>query len=310
MPTRRHLLALAAAFAAAPRSSGASAAAFPEGACDCHVHIIGPRDRYPMVAERSYTPPESTVPDLLAFHRRLGIARTVLVQPSFYGTDNRAMLDALAALGGAARGIAVLDPSVSDAELRRLDAAGVRGIRLNVESSSGRDTRAVTEPLAALAKRLAPLGWHVQIYAALPVIARIAPDLAALPIPVVLDHFGMPDAALGPDQPGFGAVLDLVRAGRAFVKLSAPYRISRRAPDYPDVLPIARALLEAGPDRAVWASDWPHTDHAPGAPRDAISPFRAVDDAAVLGLLAAWCPDPGARRAVLVDTPQRLYRLA
>lgn len=313
MLTRRTLAAAGAALAVSSfPASGVRAAPLPDtppGACDCHVHIIGPPNRYPMVADRAYTPPQSTVAQLLALRQSLGLSRTVLIQPSFYGTDNRALLEALGQLNDTARGIAVLDPALSDAELTALDKAGIRGIRLNIESGGGRDPREITGALGAFARRLAPLGWHIQIYAALAVIARVAPDVADLPVPVVFDHFGMPDAALGPDQPGFPALLELVRTGRVFVKLSAPYRISKQ-PGYADVVPIARALIAAGPERMVWASDWPHTDRAPGAARTDISPFRMVDDPANLGLLASWCPDPAGRRSILATTPQQLYRFS
>jgi predicted TIM-barrel fold metal-dependent hydrolase len=308
MLTRRAFAATALTLAACPLRA-APLPDMPPGACDCHVHIIGPPDRFPMVANRAYTPPQSTVAGLLALRRDLGMARTVLIQPSFYGTDNRAMVEALGTLDGTARGIAVLDPAIGDAELTALDRAGVRGVRLNIESGGGRDPREITAALGSFARRLAPLGWHIQIYAALSVIARVAPDLGALPVPVVFDHFGMPDAALGPEQPGFAVLLELVRAGRTFVKLSAPYRISKQ-PGYADVAPIARALIAAGPERMVWASDWPHTDRAPDAGPTEISPFRVVDDPAVLGLLAAWCPDAATRTAILATTPQRLYRFS
>jgi predicted TIM-barrel fold metal-dependent hydrolase len=303
--TRRRLGVLAAAMPVAGRA--APLPGMPGGACDCHVHIIGPPERFPMVAGRSYTPPQSTLAGLRALHERLGITRTVLIQPSFYGTDNRAMLEALAALRGTARAIAVLPPDAGDAELTRLDGLGVRGVRVNIESSGSRDPRGVTRDLAGFARRVKHLGWHIQIYAALSVIARIAPEVVGLPVPVVFDHFGMPDAALGPDQPGFGTLLDMVKSGQAYVKLSAPYRISR-LPGFADAAPIARALIAAGPERMLWASDWPHTDHAPGAGPNDISPFRMVDDPGVLDLLAGWCPDEGARRVILADTPQRLYR--
>jgi predicted TIM-barrel fold metal-dependent hydrolase len=303
--TRRRLGALAAAVPVAARA--APLPRMPEGACDCHVHIIGPQDQYPMVPGRAYTPPQSTVAGLSALHERLGISRTVLIQPSFYGTDNRAMLEALATLGPAARAVAVLPLDVADAELTRLDGLGVRGVRVNIESGGGRDPRVVTRDLGAFARRVKPLGWHIQIYAALAVIARIAPEVTDLSVPVVFDHFGMPDAALGPNQPGFGALLDMVKSGHAYVKLSAPYRISR-LPGFPDAAPIAQALIAAGPDRMVWASDWPHTDRAPGAGPADISPFRVVDDPGVLDLLPVWCPDSSARRAILAETPQLLYR--
>jgi predicted TIM-barrel fold metal-dependent hydrolase len=260
-----------------------------------------------MVTPRTYTPPQSSVAELLALRRRLGLSRTVLIQPSFYGTDNRAMLGGLAELGDTARAIAVVPEDVSDAELTRLDSLGVRGIRLNIETGGNRDPQTVTHALDVFSRRIARLNWHIQIYTTLSVIARAAPQIADLPTPIVFDHFGGPDAALGPNQPGFGALLDLVKAGRTYVKLSAPYRISK-LPDFADVAPIARALIAAGPERMVWATDWPHTDHAPNTASTDISPFRKVDDAAVLGLLAGWCPDAAVRRTILVDTPRRLYR--
>lgn len=231
MLTRRAFAVAGLALAALP-AIAAPLPDMPAEACDCHVHIIGPPDRYPMLANRAYTPPSNSVAERGAFHERLGITRTVLIQPSFYGTNNRAMLDAMHELGDTVRGIAVLDMDVADAELQRLDRAGVRGIRINIESS-----------------------------------------------------------------------------GNAYVKLSAPYRISKQ-PDFADVLPIARALIAAGPERTVWASDWPHTDRTPGAPPTTISPFRVVDDAAVLALLGAWCPEPAHRRFILSETPARLNRFS
>ncbi len=235
----------------------------PVGACDCHVHIIGPSTQYPMTPQRSYTPPEASTADLLAMRRRLGLARNVLIQPSFYGTDNRAMLDALARLGDTARGIAVVAPDIAAAELAKFDAQGVRGIRLNLESGENRDPKAAAAALDAMAKRIRHLNWHLQIYAALPVIAAIADRIAGLPVDVVIDHFGLAQASEGVNQAGFAALLELVRARRAYVKLSAPYRISQ-ASGYTDVAPIARALIAAAPDRMLWASDWPHTDRVPG----------------------------------------------
>jgi predicted TIM-barrel fold metal-dependent hydrolase len=279
----------------------------PAGACDCHVHIVGPSARYPMVPQRTYTPPEASVADLLAMRRRLGIARNVLIQPSFYGTDNRAMLDAMAQLGDTARGIAVVAPDIAVAELAKLDAQGVRGIRINLESRESRDPKAAAADLDEMAKRIGHLGWHIQIYAALPVIAAIADRIAALPVDVVIDHFGLAQAREGISQPGFAALLELVRARRAYVKLSAPYRISQ-ASGYTDVAPIARALIAAAPDRMLWASDWPHTDRVPGRGALEIHPFRSIDDSFALALLKEWCGDVSIERTILTETPARLYR--
>jgi predicted TIM-barrel fold metal-dependent hydrolase len=260
-----------------------------------------------MDPNRSYTAGEASIAELSALRKRLGIARNVLVQISFYGTDNRCMLDALAGLGDSARGIAVVAPDVPDSELLHLDRVGVRGIRLNLETSQTRDPALASAQLEAFAKRLAPLGWHIQIYAALPVIAQLAEQIASLPVPAVIDHFGAPVAAKGVEQPGFGAVLDLVRSRKAFVKLSGCYRLSQ-APDYADVAPFARALIEAGPDRLVWASDWPHSGRAKSGSRTEIAPYQQIDDEKVLALLVQWCPDPAIRKLILTDTPAQLYK--
>jgi 2-pyrone-4,6-dicarboxylate lactonase len=279
----------------------------PAGACDCHVHIVGPMTQYPMSAQRGYTPPQASVADLEALRGRLGISRNVLIQPSFYGTDNRCMLDALAQLGDSARGVAVVDPEIADAELAEFDKRGVRGVRINLESGENRDPHAAAAALDAMAKRIRHLRWHIQIYAALPVIAAVVDRIAALPVEVVIDHFGMAQAKDGIQQPGFSALLDLVKAGRAYVKLSAPYRISQQ-PGYADAAPIARALIAAAPDRMLWASDWPHTDRTPGKAAFDIHPFRSIDDQAVLGLLGEWCGDKAMERKILVETAARLYR--
>src|SRR5262245_61050083 len=214
--TRRELGALSVGALAGLMSEDANAAAAPvlAGACDCHVHIIGPQDKYPMVAKRAYTPPTATVAQLKALRTRLGIARNVLVQPSFYGTDNSCMLDALAELGPSARGIAVVDPNVPDATLRELDVKGVRGVRINLESAGIRDPKAAAALLTQYGKKLKPLNWHIQIYAAITVIGAISGQIADSPVPVVVDHFGQPVAADGFGQRGFGGLYDLLRARR------------------------------------------------------------------------------------------------
>jgi predicted TIM-barrel fold metal-dependent hydrolase len=289
------------------RAASGSLEDMPHNACDCHVHIVGPVAKYPMDPNRSYTAGEASTAELQALRKRLGIGRNVLVQISFYGTDNSCMLDALADLGESARGIAVVAPDVPDSELLRLDRAGVRGIRLNFETSQTRDPAFASAQLEAFAKRLSPLGWHIQIYAALPVVAQLAEQIASLPVPVVIDHFGVPVAAKGVEQPGFGAVLDLVHSRKAFVKLSGCYRISQ-APGYADVAPFARALIQAGPDRLVWASDWPHSGRPKSGSRTEVAPYQQIDDEKVLGLLEQWCPDPAIRRLILTDTPAQLYK--
>lgn len=294
-------------------SSNASTAAtpLPTGATDCHCHIFDPA-RFLYAAERSYTPGQATLDDQKAFHASLGTSRVVLVQPSVYGSDNRCLVDGLTKLGvGTVRGIAVIDPAtVTDNELAALRRAGVVGIRVNLEvKGEGRAAAAVNAVSEALG-RVAPLGFVVQIYVDLQLVEALADTIAASPVPVVLDHFGGAQARLGLEQPGFAALLRLLGTGKAYVKLSAPYRASRDAPGYGDLAPIAQALIRSNRDRLVWASDWPHTgggDRAARKPGD-VEPFRTVDDARNLALLSAWAEDEETRRAILVDNAARLFR--
>ena len=282
--------------------------ALPAGACDCHTHIFGPAHGYPWAEGRDYTPGDAGVADLLALQRGLGLERVVIVHPSPYGTDNRRTLDALAELGPAcARGVAVIDPGSDDAALQRLHDAGVRGARVVLESGGRRDPTVAGPLLIETAKRVAPLGWHLQTYTRLPVILALSDLLMSLPVPLVIDHFGRVDAAAGLSQPGFDTLLSLVASGNAYVKLSAPHRISKR-PDLDDVAPIARALIAANPDHVLWGSDWPHTGGGRGQRnRNAIEPFTAIDDGAVLDRLANWAGDATTLTRILVDNPARLY---
>ncbi|HXJ01630.1 MAG TPA: amidohydrolase family protein [Micropepsaceae bacterium] len=310
---RRELGRMAAASlvaSALPQNARAASAvpALPAGAVDCHNHIMGPRDKYPYAEDRVYTPPEATVADLKALRARIGTARNVLVTPSVYGIDNRCLVDALAELAGSARGIAVLPVDVSDAELRRLDTAGVRGVRLAI-GGTGRYTAQTTPPaIASLSPRFFKLGWNIEIVGPVDVIAGMAPAIAESRVPVVLDHFAGANGD-GSNQKGFAAILDLVRARNTFVKLSAPYNRSSK-PDYSDMLPLARALIEAGPDRMLWGTNWPHPDQIAGRPISEITPYHVIDNENLVRLFAEWCPDAGTRKTIAVDTPARLYRFA
>ncbi|MSP94040.1 MAG: hydrolase [Alphaproteobacteria bacterium] len=311
--TRREFGAAAAGSLAGLMASGeaegapAPSTAVFANACDCHVHIIGPQDKYPMVANRPYTPPPASVAQLKALRTRLGIARNVIVQPSFYGTDNSCMLDALTELGNTARGIAVVAPTISDAELRAMDAKGVRGIRINLESAGIRDPKAASSLFQTMGKRIAPLGWHIQIYTVLPVVAQLIGPIADCPVPVVLDHFAGLTAAEGTGQKGFIGLHDLVRAGKAYVKLSAPYRVSKK-PDYSDITPLAQSLIYARRDHMLWATDWPHTQTIPGKKNTEVTPFYRIDNNAVLRLFNSWYPDETTRKMILVDNAAKLYR--
>lgn len=284
----------------------------PQGACDCHTHVFGPPDRFPFAPDRVYTPGVAAVESLAALHHALRLDRAVIVQPSPYGADNSCTVDGLQRLwkefGRQARAIAVIDRRTSDAELRALHDAGVRGVRVNLETSGVHDPAAARVLLEEAAARVAPLGWHVQTFTSLPVIAALRDVLARLPVPLVIDHFGRAQGALGPAQPGFDALLELVGSGQAYVKISAAYRISEQ-PDHADVAPLARALIDANPDRVVWGTDWPHPGGHRRAPheRDEIEPFRPEDDGRALNRLQTWAPDAAVLRRILVDNPARLY---
>jgi predicted TIM-barrel fold metal-dependent hydrolase len=288
--------------------------AMPPGACDCHVHVFAP-ERFPYAPRRAYTPGPASVDDLLAFESGIGISRCVVVQPSVYGADNGALLAALRRLGDRARGVAVIDPErTTDDELDALGQAGVRSVRVNLESRGERDPRKAERELQAAADRVGSRGWSIQVFAGLPLLAELKEALLRLPVPIVADHFGGARGEGGTDQPGFAALLDMLGSGMLYVKLSAPYRSSRREPGYEDMAGIARALIAAGPERALWASDWPHTgggatgsgDRRDRNPFD-IEPFRAVDVPNVLSLLSQWAGDETTWRRILVDNPARLY---
>jgi predicted TIM-barrel fold metal-dependent hydrolase len=290
-----------------------SAVAFdvPRGACDCHVHVFGEVERFPFAEKRIYTPPPALTEQLLGLQRDLHLERVVVVQPSVYGSDNACTLDAIGRMGPRARGVAVIDRTTSRKSLEELEAAGVRGVRLNLETNTAgrfdaKDARAV---LDATADQIAGLGWHVQLYTRPAVIAALGEDIMRLPFPVVLDHFGRADPAQGPRAPDFVALCELVRSGHAYVKISGAYRISQAGPDYADVAPLAQALVAANPDRIIWGSDWPHpnSDHGRGKPLTEISPPFPIDDGLLLNQLVKWVPDPALRKKILVDNPARLY---
>ena len=281
----------------------------PSGSCDCHVHVVGPQPIYPMIAERHYTPPPASVEDLRAHMARVGLTRAVIVQPSFYGFDNRCLLDSLRELGPAGRGVAVIEDAISDEELRSMSSQGVRGIRLNLESAGVRDPRSMLAGLARWGERLAPLGWHIQIYASLAAIVKAARQLGQLPVPVVLDHFAMVPSSPQNGDERIDPVMALVRSGKAFVKLSAPYRISAQTPAaQAAVARLAAQYLGANPERVLWGSDWPHTQREGGRLSHEVSAYRQVSSAELAQGIEAWLPRAELRERVLVKNPQALYR--
>jgi D-galactarolactone isomerase len=268
----------------------------PAEATDCHMHIYGPESRYPVAPTNpSPVPFAYDLPAYAALRRKLGLGRTVVVQPTAYGADNACTLDAVAALGlDTARAVAVVTPETPVAELRRLHAAGTRGARAFLLKGG----LVPWDRLQALAAHVAPLGWHVQLqFDGGEMEAREA-LIRSLPCPVVIDHIGRFEAPVAPEDPPMRALLRLVEAGHVWVKLSSPYGTSRSGPpDYADVAALARRLVAAAPERLLWGSNWPHPNQA--EPKPEVAPL--------LALLGDWMPDEACWRAVLVDNPARLY---
>lgn len=267
----------------------------PQGTCDCHVHINDPRFAY--VAGADLHPAPATVEDYRALQRSLGLSRVVVVQPSSYGIDNRCLVAALGELGANARGVAVVDRQVSEAELQTLHQAGVRGIRFNLLRPSPVDA----SDLEPLAERIAPLGWHLQLHAGPDQIAALQDRLLHLAVPVVFDHFGRIPPAMGERHPAFHTLCTLLDAGRAWVKLSGnELDGGAEAPAYAAHGTLARALLARAPHFMVWGTNWPH----PASPQ---SGEGKVDDRTLLEWIAAVVPDEALLLEVLVSNPARLY---
>jgi len=300
--------------AAQAEKSGASVAhtapdfKVPKGACDCHVHVIGPKDRFPMTPERLYTPDYAPVEDLARHLKVLHLDRVVIVTPSPYGTDNRSTLYAIERLGKRARGIAVVPENIKYSELEELHRQGMLGVRLNVETGGTNDPKLLIGLLTKAAEIVAPLKWHVQIYTNLAMIEALRDVIPTLPVPVVFDHFGRLEAKKGLQQPNLSVLLDMLKSGKVYVKLSAPYRISELE-GYSDAKAYVEAMVSANPDRVLWGSDWPHTIPAPGQKRtrEGIERFRREDDGLALNRIAHWVPQPEHLKKLLADNPGRLY---
>ncbi len=265
----------------------------PTGACDTHMHIY--EDRFPIAPTALLKPPQATVADYRKLQQRLGLSRTVVVQPSTYGADNSCTLEAMAALGANARGVAVVDTSVTNVELERLTKAGMRGIRFHMLPGGALPW----DILETMAARVNEFGWHVQLQ----LDGRDLPDreamLKRLPGTLVIDHVGKFLEPVKPDHPGFRTLCRLVDGGRTWVKLSAAYEVSKKGPPtYDDVGALAKALVKLAPERMVWASNWPHPS---------VSKAAAPDDAELLDTLLDWAPDDATRRRILADNPAALY---
>lgn len=267
----------------------------PPGACDAHCHVFGPADRFPFSPTRRYTPPDAGLDDFARLQARLGLSRAVFVQASCHGTDNAAMLDALRRGHGRYAGVAMIDDATTEAELDEMHEAGVRGIRFNFVAHLGGapDLERFDRTVARVAHR----GWHVVLHfdaVDLPVYGGL---LDRMPCPYVIDHMARVDAASGPDQEPFLALLKLLDDERCWVKVSGAERLTADGPPpYDDVVPYAQALIAAAPGRVLWGTDWPHPNvrHMP-------------DDGDLVDLLARFAPDPTSRDRILVANPERLY---
>ena len=264
----------------------------PALTCDCHFHIFGPYDKYPLSAGRTYDPPPALVPGYLAMAEQLGIQRMVVVQASVSGTDNAVTIDAVRQFGQhRARAVAVIDDRFTDASLQQMHEAGVRGVRFNLSSGNGTPV----EQLETIAHRLAPLGWHIQVYIEGETLAEMAAVLAKLPVEIVIDHCGGVKSGLGLDHSQFHALLGLLDSGNAWIKLCS-YRVSSTGQPWADPAPNVQALVARCPERCVWGTDWPHPQMNP-------SPEAGL----LLDQFFEWVPDAAVRQRILVDNPAKLY---
>lgn len=269
----------------------------PAGAVDAHCHVFGPAERFPYAPQRKYTPCDAPKEKLFALRDFLGFDRNVIVQATCHGNDNRALVDALHAAGDRARGIASVSPDVTPEELAALDAAGVRGVRFNFVRRLVDATP--REVFLSISEKIARLGWHIVVYFEAQDLEPLLPFLAQLPTTIVVDHMGRPDVAKGVDHPDFQRFVDLMANNpRVWSKVTCPERLSLSGPpDYEDVVPFARRLVELFPDRVLWGTDWPHpnmTTHAP-------------DDGRLVDFIPRIAPTAAAQQALLINNPMRLY---
>lgn len=281
---------------ASPSTSRAPLLRAPPGACDCHMHVFDAR--FPAVSDASFTPPTLGVAAYRKVQARLGLERVIVVQSLAYGADNRCMVEALAALGDVARGVAVVRPDVTEVELEQLTAAGVRAVRFLMVPGGVLPW----EVLPEVAARVHQFGWHLNVQMDGRELPQRTAMLRALPGQLIVDHVGMFKEPIAPEHPGFRALLDLLDGGRVWVKLSAPYAGGRTGPPpYREVGVLARRLTATAPDRMLWGSDWPHVFTTQ------VRKQPAEDDAMLLDLLLDWADDEHTRDAILADNPARLF---
>jgi 2-pyrone-4,6-dicarboxylate lactonase len=268
--------------------------AVPAGACDSHVHVFEAAERYPRVDKPHYTLPDGGLKKLQRMAEVMQLQRFVIVQPSYYGTDNRCMLDALAVVGTRARGVAMVTEACPDAELQAMHERGVRALRLDLFLRSNWPTADIIRYIEASVRRTQALGWHVQFYTPGWVVRDLLPFLKELDATFVIDHMGYMLESDGLTNADFDRLLEVARAGRGWIKLSAPYRLAKDG-NFERLKPKARAIIAAAPDRVIWGSDWPHI------------PEGGKDTGTLLNLLCDWAPDDLVRRRILVTNPATLF---
>lgn len=268
----------------------------PEGAVDAHCHVFGPASVFPFSPRRKYTPVDAPAETLFALRDHLGFSRNVIVQATCHGSDNAAMLDAIARSEGRARGVAVVDADISDDALAQLHAGGIRGVRFNFLKRLVGD--APKDDYIRIAGRIAEMGWHTVVYFESAELAELSDFITSLPGIIVIDHMGRPEVGDGPDGPGFRRVLDLMDSDpRFWIKVSCPERLTETGPPYDDVVPFARRLVDSFPDRVLWGTDWPHPNMRSHMP----------DEGVLVDMIPRIAVTEQARRKLLVDNPMRLY---
>ncbi len=268
----------------------------PEGAVDAHCHVFGPADEFPFAPERKYTPCDAGKTALFALRDHLGFTRNVIVQATCHGRDNSALRDALRSADGQARGIVSVGPGISDEELAAMDADGVRGVRFNFVRRLVDDTP--RETFIEIARRIAPLGWHVVVYFEAADLAGLVPFLESLPTAIVVDHMGRPDVSKGVEHADFQRFLRLMEENDdIWSKVTCPERLTLAGPPYDDVVPFGAEVVARFPDRVLWGTDWPHPNMKSHMP----------DDGALVDFIPRIAPTAAARRKLLVDNPMRLY---
>ena len=287
---------------AVPLPSTAVTFDVPAGTTDIHRHVVGDEREYKYIPTSRYRLEPASIESMEALDKALGIDRVVLIALTGYGTDNSCLLDGLKKLGSRGRGMPIIDEKTTDRDMEMMHKAGCRGIRLGI----GQGLDVARSRLRWAGQRLEPYGWHINTGGLLSRLDDLQDDIAASPVPIVFDHFLGVKAKGGLELPGVATLLKLMKEGHVYMKLSATHRISREGPDYPDVAPVARAFINANPERVLWGTDWPHVGSIGGYTNKEVSPYLSIDDAAVLNQVPVWTPDPAVQKLLLVDNAARI----